>query len=146
MFIIWRTKLEKQKITISANVFKPIEKVWDYYNNPDHTIHWNSASDFWHTPYAQNDLKVGGKFLYRMEAKDGSMGFDFFGTYDEVEEHKLIAYTLGDGRKARISFNNKEDVVEIVIVFEAEPTHTIEQQRDGWQAILNNFKKYTETH
>lgn len=134
-------------ITVETDVNAPIEKVWNYFTNPKHIVKWNNASDDWHTPRAENDLRAGGNFLYRMEAKDGSFGFDFGGTYDAVEEHTYIEYTIGDGRKVKVSFcivdNNQTHVSEN---FEAENTHSIEMQRGGWQNILDNFKKYTEAN
>lgn len=107
---------------------------------------WNNASDDWHTPRAENDLKVRGKFLYRMEAKDGSSGFDFEGTYEQVKTNGLIVYSLTDGRKVEVIFAKDEHArTKMATTFEAENTNPIEMQRDGWQAILNNFKKYLET-
>ncbi|HTB26690.1 MAG TPA: SRPBCC family protein [Puia sp.] len=131
-------------ITIDAIVNAPVEKVWKFWTEPGHITKWNSASDDWHSPYAENDLKAGGKFLSRMEAKDGSFGFDFGGVYDEVRTHELIAYTLGDGRKVKIEFSSKANETKIVEIFEAENVNSIEIQRTGWQSILNNFKKYSE--
>ena len=131
-------------ITISATVNAPVEKVWDFWNTPEHVSKWNSASEDWHTPVAENDLRNGGEFRYRMEAKDGSIGFDFGGVYDDVKENQSIAYTLGDGRKVHILFENSGDSTKITETFDAENTNPVEMQRDGWQAILNNFKKYTE--
>ena len=110
-------------------------------------MQWNNASNDWHTPRAENDLKVGGKFLYRMEAKDGSSGFDFNGTYEQVKTNELIVYSLTDGRKVEVIFTTKDDdarTTKIATTFESENTNPIEMQRDGWQAILNNFKKYVE--
>lgn len=134
----------KQTITIKTTVNAPIEKVWKYWTEAEHIKKWNSASEDWHTPYAENDLRVGGKFFSRMEAKDGSFGFDFGGIYDEVKLYKVIAYTLGDGRKVKINFVDREGFTEIAETFEAEITNPIEMQQGGWQAILDNFKKYTE--
>lgn len=134
----------KQTITIKTTVNAPIEKVWKYWTEAEHIKKWNSASEDWHTPYAENDLRVGGKFFSRMEAKDGSFGFDFGGIYDEVKLYKVIAYTLGDGRKVKINFVDREGLTEIAETFEAESTNPIEMQQGGWQAILDNFKKYTE--
>jgi uncharacterized protein YndB with AHSA1/START domain len=131
-------------ITIDAIVNAPVEKVWKFWTEPGHITKWNSASDDWHSPYAENDLKAGGKFLSRMEAKDGSFGFDFGGVYDEVRTYELIAYTLGDGRKVKIEFSSKANETKIVEIFEAENVNSIEIQRTGWQSILNNFKKYSE--
>jgi uncharacterized protein YndB with AHSA1/START domain len=134
----------KTTVTVANTVNLPAEKVWAFWTGPDHIIQWNNASDDWHTPFAQNDLREGGKFLSRMEAKDGSFGFDFGGIYDEVKTHELIAYTLGDGRKVRTSFSSAGNKTKIEQTFEAESTNSIDQQRNGWQAILDNFKKYAE--
>lgn len=136
----------KISITIEAIVNAPVEKVWKLWTLPEHITKWNSASDDWHTPYAENDLRVGGKFLSRMEAKDGSFGFDFGGTYDEVIINKLISYTMGDSRKVRVEFNHNGKTTRITSTFEVENQNPIEMQRDGWQAILNNFKKYAEAN
>jgi uncharacterized protein YndB with AHSA1/START domain len=135
-----------EQITISAKVKAPAEKVWELWTSPEHITKWNAASDDWHTPRAENDLRVGGRFLSRMEAKDGSFGFDFTGTYDEVEPLKRIAYTMEDGRRAIIDFNENEGVIEIITVFDAETQNSIDMQRAGWQAILDNFKRYAESH
>ena len=134
-----------QTITVETTVKAPIEKVWQYWTEPRHIEKWNNASDEWHTPHVENDLRVGGKFNARMEAKDGSFGFDFWGLYDVVEEKKQIEYTLGDERKVKISFTPQGDDTKVVETFEAESTNSIELQRGGWQAILDNFKKYTES-
>jgi len=134
----------KQILTIKTTVNAPIEKVWKYWNEPDHIKKWSNASEDWHTTTANNDLRVGGTFLNRMEAKDGSFGFDFGGTYDEVELYKVMAYTLGDGRKVKINFTDKESLTEIIETFEAESTNSLEMQQSGWQAILDNFKRYAE--
>lgn len=135
----------KTKITVETIVNKPIEKVWEYWTDPVHIIKWNFASDDWHSPFAQNDLKVGGRFLSRMEAKKGSEGFDFSGTYDEVELFHSIAYILDDDRKVKIAFIPESDRTRITETFEAEETNSIELQRFGWQAILDNFKKHVES-
>jgi uncharacterized protein YndB with AHSA1/START domain len=132
-------------ITISATVHAPIEKIWEYWNSPEHITQWNNASPDWHTPYATIDLQAGGKFTSRMEAKDGSFGFDFEGVYDEVETNKLIRYTIADGRKVTVVFELTSGAVLITERFEAENQHSIEMQQAGWQAILNNFKKYVES-
>ena len=131
-------------ITVQAMIHAPMDRVWDLYTAPEHIIRWNHASDNWHSPKAENDLQAGGKFSFRMEAKDGSAGFDFFGTYQEVETGELITYTMGDGRNARVTFSEHKEGTNVEIQFEAETTHSMEMQRDGWQAILDNFKKYTE--
>lgn len=132
-------------ITISTTVNAPQEKVWDYFSNPEHITKWNFASDDWHAPKAEIELKPGGKFVIRMEAKDGSFGFDFSGVYDEVKPHEIIGYTLDDGRKVNISFEEAGPGTDIVESFEADNSHSHEMQRNGWQAILNNFKKYVES-
>jgi uncharacterized protein YndB with AHSA1/START domain len=136
----------KTKITITTALNEPIEKVWDYFTNPIHIIKWNHASDDWHSTKAINDLRVGGKFEYRMEAKDGSFGFDFFGFYDKIIDFKLIEYTLGDDRKVSINFTNDGNEVFIEEIFEAESENPIELQKTGWQAILDNFKNYTSSN
>lgn len=136
----------KPMITVEATVNSAVEKVWKFWTLPEHITQWNNASDDWHTPKAENDLRVGGKFLSRMEAKDGSFGFDFCGTYDKVVPNKLIAYTMGDGRKAEVIFTSKGNETGIVTVFEAENENPVEMQKGGWQAILNNFKKYAEAN
>jgi uncharacterized protein YndB with AHSA1/START domain len=111
---------------------------------PEHISKWNNASEDWHTPSAENDLRINGQFKSTMAAKDGSMSFDFGGTYTNIEENKLIEYVLGDGRKVSISFTAQGDSTYISETFEAEQTNPVEMQKNGWQAILNNFKKYTE--
>lgn len=127
-----------------AIVNAPAEKVFNLWTKPEHIVKWSSASDDWHTPIAENDLRKGGKFSSRMEAKDGSMGFDLWGIYDEVIQNEYIEYTLGDGRKVKISFTPKGNQTEITETFEAENTNPLEMQKSGWQAILNNFRKYAE--
>ncbi|MBV7505400.1 SRPBCC family protein [Bacillus sp. sid0103] len=132
------------KITVETTVNAPVEKVWEYWTEPKHITQWNNASDDWHTPIAENDLTVGGKFLTRMEAKDGSFGFDFGGIYDEVKLNEVISYTLGDGRKVTITFKGQGNETQVIETFDAETTNPIEMQQAGWQAILDNFKKYVE--
>ena len=134
----------KKTITVQALINAPLEKVWKLWTAPEHVMKWNNASDDWHTPRAENDLRPGGKFLCRMEAKDGSAGFDFVGTYDEVKMNEVIAYTMEDGRKVRVTFTKNNTGTKVVETFDPEGTNPIEMQRDGWQAILNNFKKYAE--
>ncbi len=134
------------KITVTANVSAPVEKVWDCWTLPQHVIKWNNASDDWHTPHAQNDLRVGGKFLSRMESKDGSMGFDFEGLYTAVIKHKLIEYVMPDGRRVSVSFNPDGNETEIIETFDAENVNSDERQRSGWQSILDNFKSYAENN
>ena len=140
------TTATKTSITVEATINPPVEKVWKFWTGPEYIIKWNNASDDWHTPSAMNDLRSGGKFTCRMEAKDGSMGFDFYGTYDEVITNELISYTMGDGRKAKIIFTSHGNATKVVETFEAETENSIELQRGGWQAILDNFKKYTEAN
>lgn len=135
----------KNNITIETIVKAPVEKVWESWTNPNHIMQWNNASEDWHTTKAENDLRAGGKFLSRMEAKDGSFGFDFEGAYDEVIPNQLIEYTTGDGRKVKISFSGNANETKLVETFEIEKSNPIEQQRSGWQSILDNFKKYTES-
>jgi len=132
-------------ITIETIVHSPVESVWKYWTDPKHITQWNKASDDWHTPYAENDLRVGGKFLSRMEAKDGSFGFDFSGVYDEVSTNESIAYSMADGRKVKTLFIRQDNDTKIITSFEAEGTNSVEMQQAGWQAILDNFKKYVET-
>ncbi|WP_066255245.1 SRPBCC family protein [Neobacillus drentensis] len=138
------TTSNNEKVTVKAVVNAPVEKVWEYWTEPKHITQWNNASDDWHTPVAENDLTVGGKFLTRMEAKDGSFGFDFGGIYDEVKLHEVISYTLGDGRKVTITFKGQGNETEVIETFDAETTNPVEMQQAGWQAILDNFKKYAE--
>jgi uncharacterized protein YndB with AHSA1/START domain len=133
-------------ITVETTVNAPVEKVWELWTKPEHITKWNNASDDWHTPRAENDLRAGGSFVSRMEAKDGSFGFDFGGVYDDVQENKCIEYTIGDGRKVKVDFTSEGNATKIVERFEAENTHSIEMQRGGWQAILDSFKKYTEAN
>jgi uncharacterized protein YndB with AHSA1/START domain len=131
-------------ITIEAEVDAPIEKIWEHWTDPVHIVKWNNASDDWHTTRATNDLKVGGKFLSRMEAKDGSFGFDFEGTYTSIEPKKKIEYKIADGRKVAINFINQNGRYKIVSDFEAEEENPLEMQKGGWQAILDSFKKNVE--
>jgi uncharacterized protein YndB with AHSA1/START domain len=131
-----------KKIIVETTVQAPVEKVWEYWTEPTHITKWNTASEEWHTPFAENDLQVGGKFLSRMEAKDGSFGFDFGGVYDDVRLNEGIAYTLEDGRKVNISFIRQGDETKVIETFDAENSNPIEMQEAGWQAILDNFKKY----
>ena len=137
---------EKKTITVQAVINAPVGQVWKLYTEPEHVMKWNNASNDWHTPRAENDLKVGGKFLYRMEAKDGSSGFDFDGIFEQVIANELIVYSISDGRKVEVTFTKDDNArTKMATTFEAESTNPIEMQRDGWQAILNNFKIYVET-
>lgn len=132
-------------ITIEATVKSSIEKVWKSWTEPQHITQWNTAAAEWYCPKASNDLKEGGKFSFTMAARDGSMSFDFSGTYTKVKLHESIEYTLDDDRKVKVTFQNKGSEVYIVESFEAEKTNTEEMQKFGWQAILDNFKNYTES-
>ena len=134
-----------EPITIQTVVAAPREKVWSLYTEPDHVVKWNAASDDWHSPKAENDLREGGSFNYRMEALDGSAGFDFTGTYTTVVPHERIAYTMDDGRKVDVTFTDDGEGTRIVTTFDPETENSLEMQRDGWQSILDNFKQYVES-
>lgn len=136
----------KTKITVEASVNAAVEKVWKFWNEPQHITNWCAASDDWHAPKAENDLRVDGKFSTTMAAKDGSFSFDFGGVYTKVENNRAIEYTMGDDRKVWITFEGNGNSTKIVETFEAESQNPIEMQQGGWQAILNNFKKYTENN
>lgn len=133
-------------ITVTASVKAPIDKVWKYYNSPSHITKWAFASDDWEAPHSENDLRVGGKFVTTMASKDGNEKFDFSGTYTEVKEHELIEYTMDgeDKRKVSVTFRPEGDVVEVTTTFDMEHENSRELQEQGWQAILNNFKKHVE--
>jgi len=133
-------------VTISTSINAPVEEVWEYFNAIEHVTKWNQASPDWHSPSGKNDLKEGGEFSYRMEAKDGSFGFDFGGKYDKVEPHSYIEYTIEDGRKVKIWFTETDGGTSVKEEFEAETANPVEMQQQGWQAILNSFKNYTESH
>lgn len=137
---------DKTVITVETTVNAPLEKVWTLWTNPKHITQWNNASDDWHTPSASNDLRPGGAFSFQMAARDGSMSFDFAGQYDEVDALKKITYTLGDGRVVAVHFSADGPTTKVVESFDAEDTHSAEMQRAGWQAILDNFKKYVESN
>ena len=136
--------MNKNKITIEATVHADIHRVWNAWTKPEHIIHWNFASDDWQCPSATNDLRVGGRYSARMEAKDGSFGFDFEAVYDEVILHQKITYTMTDGRVATTTFETEANTVKVTTTFEAENESPLELQQQGWQAILNNFARYTE--
>ena len=135
---------QKMKITIETTVHAPIEKVWEAWVTPDDIMRWNFASEDWSCPKATIDLQEGNKFNYRMEAKDGSMGFDFEGTFTEIKEYSKIEYSLEDNRGVVVAFSKFESGVRVTETFEAEDEYTAEQQRQGWLCILNNFKRYVE--
>ncbi|AYB35339.1 SRPBCC family protein [Chryseolinea soli] len=132
------------KLTVQANIAADRKKVWDYYTNPKHITKWNFASDDWQCPKAANDLRVGGKYSARMEAKDGSFGFDFVAIYDDVIDQKTFTYTMEDNRKATANFETVGNQTKLTVTFDAETENSEEMQKGGWQAILNNFKKYVE--
>lgn len=134
----------KTPITVSTLINAPVAKVWNAWNEPEHITKWCQASPDWHAPYADNDLRVDGTFKTTMAAKDGSFSFDFGGVYTEVAHHKLIAYTMGDGRKVKVVFEDQGNSTKVIETFDPEDTNPIEMQQGGWQAILDNFKKYTE--
>jgi uncharacterized protein YndB with AHSA1/START domain len=135
---------EKTKITVEATINAPVEKVWKLWSEPRHIMQWNNASEDWHTPRAENDLRTGGKFITRMEAKDGSIGFDFEGVYDDVKSNELISYSMSDGRTVKVTFKEQGNNTLVTESFDAESMNPVEMQKQGWQAILNNFKKYAE--
>ncbi len=138
--------MKRPKITVEAIVKADIATVWKSWTGPEHIVHWNHASDDWHCPKAANDLRKGGKFTSTMASKDGKMSFDFEGVYDEVITHKQISYSLADGRQISVLFEKLGDQTKVTEHFDPENENSDELQRDGWQAILNNFKKYAETH
>ncbi len=138
--------METKKITIQADISADTKKVWYYYMLPEHITKWNFASPDWHCPNAENDIRVGGKYSARMEAKDGSWGFDFEAIYDAVVEYKNFIYTMPDGRMVTVDFENNGDKTRVVVTFDAETENSEDLQRNGWQAILDNFKKYVENN
>ena len=138
------TDAPKERITISTTVNASAPKVWEYWTKPEHMTQWNQASDDWYCPRAENDLTVGGKLVSRMEAKDGSMGFEFGGTYDSIEINKKLAFTMGDGRKVEVIFTGDNGKTTIVESFDPESSNPVDMQRAGWQAILDSFKRYIE--
>ncbi len=136
--------MEDRKITVEITVNKGLDSVWNSWTEPDHILNWNHASEDWHTIRVQNELKVGGKFSYRMEAKDGSFGFDFEANYEVVNEKSELTYIMSDGRRASTNFKSNELETRVITTFDPENENPIELQKTGWQAILNNFKKYAE--
>lgn len=133
-------------ITVQNTTNAPVEKVWKYWSEPQHITQWCQASDDWHAPYADNDLRDGGAFKTTMAAKDGSFSFDFGGVYDKVDHHRSIEYTMADGRKVKVVFEADGDATHITETFDPEAVNSLEMQKAGWQAILDNFKKYTENN
>jgi uncharacterized protein YndB with AHSA1/START domain len=132
-------------ITVETTVNKPINQVWKYWTNPEDIVQWNFASPDWHCPYAENDIQTGGKFKSTMAARDGSMSFDFEGIYANIIAEKLIEYGLADGRQVKITFEDLGEQTKVVETFDPETENTIELQRGGWQAILDNFKAHAES-
>ncbi len=137
---------QKRTITIESIVYVPKEKAWEFWTKPEHIVQWAFASDDWEVPAAENDLRVGGKFKTVMGAKDKSSQFDFTGVYTNVKEHQLIEYTLEDGRQVSLKFEGMDGATKITETFEPFPAYTEEQERSGWQAVLENFKKYADSH
>jgi uncharacterized protein YndB with AHSA1/START domain len=137
--------VKDKTITVETTIKAPVSKVWDYWTDPKHITQWYYASDDWHAPYAENDLWVNGKFRTRMAAKDGNSGFDFEGVYNNIIKNEKIEYTIPDGRKVVITFSDMGGETRIVEEFEMETINPYELQKGGWQAILNNFKKYVES-
>lgn len=134
------------QVTVQTEVNQPIEQVWDLFTNPKHIINWNFAHESWECPSASNDLQVGGQLQSRMQAKDGSFGFDLIGIYDEIKEQQSLKYHLEDGRNVEVIFENLSgDKTRITENFDPENQNPVDLQKDGWQAILNNFKTYSES-
>jgi uncharacterized protein YndB with AHSA1/START domain len=133
-------------ITVTATISAALPKVWEYYTQPRHITQWNYAIDSWHCPSASNDLRVGGRYVARMEAKDGSFGFDFGGVYNEVVEQEKLHFTMADNRQVVVLFKAKGSQTEVTVTFDAENQNPVDVQQQGWQAILNNFKSYVERH
>jgi uncharacterized protein YndB with AHSA1/START domain len=132
------------KITVKVILNVPVKKAWEFFTKPAHITGWNYASDDWQCPWAENDLRIGGKLKSRMESRDGSMGFDFEGIYDEIDEFRILKYTLGDGRKVEVTFGDNGKNTVVTETFDAEDTNPAEMQKTGWQNILDNYKKYSE--
>ncbi len=137
--------MQKPNITVETHVAADIKKVWDFWTGPEHVTHWNFATDDWHCPSATNDLRKGGQFNYTMASKDGKMSFNFEGIYDEVINQKQITYSLADGRQVIVLFEKLDNLTKVMEHFDPENENSEELQREGWQGILNNFKKYVET-
>lgn len=134
----------KKPITVQVAVDAPIAKVWEYWNEPEHIGGWAFAQDDWEAVDIENDVRGGGKFKTRMQAKDGSQGFDFTGTYSVVREHELIEYDMEDGRHVKVEFKETPKGMQVIETFDPESENPEKVQKSGWQAILNNFKKYAE--
>jgi len=137
--------IHREKITVETVVERPAEEVWKLWTEPEHIIRWNAASEDWHSPRAEQNLVQGGSFLVRMEAKDGSAGFDFGGVYNEVVPYSRISYTMGDGRFVIVEFLESQGQTRVVEIFEAEMENSLELQKNGWQSIMDNFSRYAAT-
>jgi len=135
----------KKKITVESLIKVDVEQAWKLWTEPKHIRNWNFASDDWQCPFAENDLKSGGKFKFTMSSKDGTMSFDFEGEYEEIDFHERIAYFLEDGREVIVVFDEQDGQCQITESFDPEDENPLEMQREGWQAVLNNFKKYAES-
>ncbi|AKQ47142.1 hypothetical protein TH63_18255 [Rufibacter radiotolerans] len=135
----------KTTVTVETTVQQPVEKVWERWTTPEHITQWNFAADTWQCPNATNDLQPGGRFVWRMEAKDGSMGFDYSGTYEQVIPYKKIVGQLDDDRQVTITFDGQDGQTQVTETFEVEDQNSVDLQRAGWQAILDNFKKHAES-
>ncbi|MDW7659901.1 MAG: SRPBCC domain-containing protein [Bacillota bacterium] len=136
--------MEFKKVQIGAKINENVQKVWDHYTEPRHVMQWNHASEDWHCPSAENDLREGGRFRYTMASRDGKVSFDFEGKYEKIEPFNRIVYILDDGRTVDVHFESQKEGTDVNIEFDAEGENSIDMQRQGWQAILNNFKKYVE--
>lgn len=136
--------MDTTKITIQAVVAADRQKVWNCYTQPEHITKWNFATDTWHCPAASNDMRVGGKYLARMEAKDGSFAFDFEAVYNEIVDGEKFTYTMPDNREIQVSFEKMDDKTRVTVTFDPENENPVELQRSGWQSILDNFRKYAE--
>lgn len=137
--------MNKSKITVETSVRADLSRVWTCWTAPEHVVNWNFASDDWHCPRAENDLRAGGSFKFNMASRDGKMSFDFEGVYDKVEHHRKIAYTMADGRQVSVAFESGGEQTVVTEIFDPENIHSEEMQRAGWQSILDNFKKYVES-
>lgn len=136
--------MQTNKIMVSVTINTDSKNVWNYYTHPEHITKWNFADPSWHCPSATNDMRVGGTYSARMEAKDGSFGFEFETVYDEIIDGEKFTYTMEDGRQATVNFKKMGNQTEVMVIFDAENQNPIEMQKAGWQSILDNFKKYAE--
>ena len=135
----------KHKVTVETVVDKDVEEVWKFWTSPEHITNWNFATPEWHCPTAEHELEVGGKLKYHMAAKDGSMAFDYIATFEKIKPNELLEYVLDDERKVTVNFNRQNGSTKIIEVFEVEDEYSMDMQRQGWQAILDNFKSYAES-